>query len=292
MVTMATPWRHPRTGTYYLRRQIPSPLRGEFGGRQLWKRSLNTKDADEARRIFPARNSELEQQFERARAAVTKRFSASELTIDMAAATVARASARHKGSRFDRFPVLANLWPSEEAASSLLGGVKIAVLVSGSPAAVAGMDPDNLPGDAWLRIIRTRSRSDVIRMAEHMLHWVVGGDGPACGNYLRSASNDDLLVDAITLAIEAEQADLRTLIRSPLRPIATRLRPDMTLHELLAAWKTKTPAPGAQGAYETGRTIDDFVDFVGDLAVSHITGNHLYNFRDAVASLPEAMPKA
>lgn len=125
-----------------------------------------------------------------------------------------------------------------------------------------------------------------------MIHWVIGDEDRVAKSYTRNAADDTLLVDAITEAIEAEQADLRTLMRSPLRPIATRLRSDMTLHELLAAWKTKTPAPSAQGAYETGRTIDDFVDFVGDLAVSHITGNDLYHFRDAVASLPEAMPKA
>ncbi|WP_010183506.1 DUF6538 domain-containing protein [Sphingomonas sp. PAMC 26605] len=51
MVAMAEPWRHPETGTFYLRRQIPKQLREEFGGRQLWKRSLETKDSAEARRI-------------------------------------------------------------------------------------------------------------------------------------------------------------------------------------------------------------------------------------------------
>jgi hypothetical protein len=56
MVTMAAPCRHPDTGVYYLRRQTPKPLRGEFGGKQLWKRSLDTKDADEARRLFPSVN--------------------------------------------------------------------------------------------------------------------------------------------------------------------------------------------------------------------------------------------
>lgn len=61
MVTMATPWRHPETGTFYIRRQIPKPLRDEFGGRQLYKRSLDTKDPEGARRLFPALNAELEQ---------------------------------------------------------------------------------------------------------------------------------------------------------------------------------------------------------------------------------------
>ncbi|TXC71349.1 hypothetical protein FSB78_10655 [Sphingomonas ginsenosidivorax] len=63
MVTMAEPWRQPETGTYYRRRQIPKPLREEFGGRQLWKKSLATKDLGEARRAFAAANAELTARF-------------------------------------------------------------------------------------------------------------------------------------------------------------------------------------------------------------------------------------
>ena len=40
MVHMATPWKHPKTGIYYLNRQISLPLRTEFGGRVHWKESL------------------------------------------------------------------------------------------------------------------------------------------------------------------------------------------------------------------------------------------------------------
>ena len=44
MVQMATPWLHPDTGVYYLRRQIPKELRPAFGGKALEKQSLRTKD--------------------------------------------------------------------------------------------------------------------------------------------------------------------------------------------------------------------------------------------------------
>ena len=49
---------------------------------------------------------------------------------------------------------------------------------------------------------------------------------------------------------------------------------------------------GAEGAHEASTTIADLVEFAGDVAVSTITGDHLYNSRDAVASLPKAMPRA
>jgi hypothetical protein len=293
MVAMAEPWRHPETGTYYLRRQIPKALRAEFGGRQLWKRSLDTKDPGEARRNFTALNAELEVLFATARTAIAERAAGSRLTAAQADAAVARASSLHRGSRLDRFPVLSNIFWSEEAAVALVGG-RVVVFQDSSSAGFAAMDPALLPGDVWMRVVRTRPRKDVLFMAEHMLLWIHGtfrSEG-GFGDLVRNEANDWTLVEAITAAVEREQADLRFLIASPLRPAGTRLRPDMTLGELLAEWRTKTPAPGAQGAHETGTTVVDFIDFAGDLPVSRIEGDHIYNFRDAVASLPKAMPHA
>ncbi|WP_156678187.1 site-specific integrase [Sphingomonas profundi] len=294
MVTMATPWRHPETGTFYIRRQIPKPLRDEFGGRQLFKRSLDTKDPDEARRLFPALNAELEQQFARARAAIAERTSRTIITPAVAADAVARISAAHVGGRLDRFPVLANIFWAEEAASTILGGAPIATFNDPSPQGIAAMDPACLPGDLWMRVIRTRSRADALRMAEHMIVWVHGGyrDGDGFADLARSAENDIAIMNAVTAAVEREQVELRLAISTPVRPTTSRLRPDMRLGELLEAWKTKTPAPGAQGAHEACTTVIDFIDFMGDVPVSTITADQLYNFRDAVAVLPASMPRA
>lgn len=52
MALMATPWKHPTTGFYYLRRQIPGKMRPAFGGKALWKVSLKTKSAAEANILF------------------------------------------------------------------------------------------------------------------------------------------------------------------------------------------------------------------------------------------------
>ena len=292
---MATPWRHPQTGTYYLRRQIPAPLRDEFGGRQLWKRSLETKDPDDARRMFATINAELETLFAQAREAIAQRAASSKLTAQTAADAVARIAETERGSRMERFPVLANIYWAEEAAAARMPGVCPAALVDATAEGLASVDPQHLPGDIWMRVIRTRSRADALFMAEHLIVWVHGGFRGKlgmCGDIVRSPENDLLLMDALTDAVEAEQAELRKLLRSPLRHVATRLRPDMTLGELFDAWKKKTPAPGLQGVHETFTTVTDFLDFAGDLPVSRITGDHLYNFRDAVASLPKAMPKA
>ncbi|CAM3278287.1 DUF6538 domain-containing protein [Sphingomonas antarctica] len=295
MVAMAEPWRHPETGTYYLRRQIPKPLRSEFGGRQLWKRSLETRDSSEARTAFTVANAELERMFAAAREAIAERAARDVLTPQAAAKAVARIAAVKTGSKFDGYPVLGNIYVAEEAASTMLGGAQLAVL---QPLIDRGLlearEGDLLPGDVWLRFVRTRSRDDALRMAEHMLVWVHGGyrhEGPY-GDIPRGPENDWRIMNALSDAVEREQAALRLMLSNPVRAILSRLRPDMKLGELLNAWKAKTPAPGAQGAHETATTVADFIDYFGDVPVSRITGDHLYNFRDAVAGLPKAMPRA
>ena len=53
-LSMASPWRDPRTGMYYLRKRVPSRFVGVAGvpaGPIKW--SLGTKDSAEARRLWP-----------------------------------------------------------------------------------------------------------------------------------------------------------------------------------------------------------------------------------------------
>lgn len=65
-IRMATPFKHPRTGGYYIRRAVPEDLR-EALGRAEYKKSLGTKDPAEAKRLFPAALHESEAVFKRAR---------------------------------------------------------------------------------------------------------------------------------------------------------------------------------------------------------------------------------
>lgn len=192
MVTMAEPWRHPETGMYYLRRQIPKPLRGEFGGKQPWKRSIETKEAAEARRAFTTFNAAFERLFAAARDAIAARAASTTLTPALAADAAARISAAYAGGRLDRLPVLANVFFTEEAASTLLGGVSISTFLDPSTAGFADMDAKLLPGDVWMRIIKSRTRAEGLCMAERMILWVHGefrGGGERFGDLVRSAKN-------------------------------------------------------------------------------------------------------
>lgn len=55
MIRMTAPFRDPRTGIFYFRRVVPEALRPFFdASRTEYKRSLDTRDPNEARERFPA----------------------------------------------------------------------------------------------------------------------------------------------------------------------------------------------------------------------------------------------
>lgn len=66
MSLMAQPWKHPQSGVYYFRREVPEPIRSVIGRRE-WKVSLRTKDLTQARLRFAAKSMECEETFSAAR---------------------------------------------------------------------------------------------------------------------------------------------------------------------------------------------------------------------------------
>ncbi|MGO9238438.1 MAG: DUF6538 domain-containing protein [Methylocella sp.] len=59
-LAMARPWKHPKTGIYWLRKRVPDDLRPILGKREE-KRSLGTRDSAEAKRLHAQALAELEQ---------------------------------------------------------------------------------------------------------------------------------------------------------------------------------------------------------------------------------------
>ncbi len=51
MSLMATPFKHPKTGIYYFRRQVPADIK-HIIKKSEWKKSLATKELSEARPRF------------------------------------------------------------------------------------------------------------------------------------------------------------------------------------------------------------------------------------------------
>ncbi|WP_158809897.1 DUF6538 domain-containing protein [Beijerinckia sp. L45] len=59
VLPMSRPWKHPKTGVFWLRKRIPDDLQGIVGKREELK-SLGTKDPDEAKRRLVAALAELD----------------------------------------------------------------------------------------------------------------------------------------------------------------------------------------------------------------------------------------
>lgn len=60
MVAMVKPYRHPKTGIFWIRKVIPERLRPQFGGRREFKVTLRTREPQEAKLLASARLIEFE----------------------------------------------------------------------------------------------------------------------------------------------------------------------------------------------------------------------------------------
>jgi hypothetical protein len=66
-LAMARPWKHPKTGIYWLRKAVPEDLR-PLVGKWEEKRSLTTRDPSEAKRRHMEALAQLEVQWANLRA--------------------------------------------------------------------------------------------------------------------------------------------------------------------------------------------------------------------------------
>lgn len=288
MVQMATPWRHPQTGSYYIRRQIPEPLRPCFGGKSIWQVSLKTKDGVEAARLFASANAELEQRFADARGALGQKLEPER------AAEIVGAWLREpigKGRRGERI-----LWEVEDRAHLELGlpapgfARRRDEQDDAQAEPVASEHAYSNPGDLWSDLIATGPRD----------RWRYLLDGALAelrqANALHPTAGplpgiDEPLADVLAAALSGYGGSLNRSARKRPRGGNLRLRPQMRLMELFGDWKAKNK-PSAQTANEFETSARDFVEFIGDVPVVEIAASDLYDYRDAVAELPKSMPRA
>ena len=116
MVQMITPWKHPKTGIYYLYKELPPHLRAEMGRRQI-RRSLKTRDPNEAKRLFVLAHAELEREMEAAEARVAAQKASDEISSERATALVDEfIRTKHAKGMWARWPSLGlTYWLEGEA---------------------------------------------------------------------------------------------------------------------------------------------------------------------------------
>ncbi len=301
MALMATPWKHPTTGSYYLRRQIPEKMRPAFGGKALWKVSLGTKSAAEANILFLQANAALEQQFEEIRVRI-------------------KSTGEPLPSQRDRAgDMIAAYFKGPERGAGGLNGIERLLLArleidrglwnmtptGCSP--VAASDPDqwwalsnnaamfrdhggtrrppqgHAPGSIWRWDDDAFRPEAKAKQIERLLEQV------ARHNDMERQDLPAPIADVAVAYLDATPVEVQNTRKR--RTATGRLRPDLRLMELFDSWKL-VMQPTLQTAHEYEGATRDFVDFLGDIPVEDIEQNDLLDYRDEARHLPATMPKA
>ncbi|KQO91277.1 hypothetical protein ASF33_18265 [Methylobacterium sp. Leaf92] len=276
-LAMATPWLHPRTQVYYLRRRVPDDLKAALGRGEV-RRSLGTRDPKEAKRLFAGALAELEAQWANLRGgarALTER-EAHQLAARVGEAFVAA---------HEEFPSRQDLWRVEIGEA----------LFDEGPLPVVG-------------------RSAVEMMTEGLDHHIVqrhamrawcerSADENLAREGLRvDADSRQEVVRAIARAMQAGALRLRdmakgtwTLAPRPVGPAAIPPPPTpavsrepeaprphvgvVTLEALIAGW-LRERQPAAKTAYVFPRVVRDFGAFIGHRDATRVTEDDVVRWKD------------
>ena len=300
MALMATPWKHPSTGVYYLRRQIPEKLRPAFDGKALWKVSLGTKNSNDATVLFLQANAALEQRFEEARTRLKATGSpcpsARDRADEMVAAYFQGPEFRAGGLDGEERLLLARLeldrglWNATPTGCSSPASLhdqqwwdraNNAALFRDHP----GRKPTlgHAPGTIWRwgdESFRPDARNQQIGRIVSQI-----------ARHNNTTASD--LPEGIEAAIRTylDAVPVETPKARKRRPTSGRLRPDVRLMELFADWQA-VMQPSLQSAHEYEGAARDFIDFIGDIPVEEVVNNDLLDYRDEAAHLPASMPRA
>ena len=305
---MATPFQNPRDGILYFRRAVPMALRVAFDGKHEVKVSLETRDPADAKAPFARENAKFEE-----RLADARRRLAEGVLLPTPGALV---------QRWCEGPAIGNGLAGQQRLILTLMELDAAV---GGRYSAGGKDvyPPATLGPAantdWAAAIADRSRfetivadnydgdlertgSNWIRTRWHSPEtvWMPRLAGPIARLRAFDAGASQFSDSEVAKALLAILDEKRTgdedinrarLTRHRPRVTQSRLRPNMRLKSLFDAWKEDNN-PRPQTALEFGAAVDDFIDFAGDVAVSTIDPDLLYDYRDEAAKLPASMPRA
>ena len=252
---IATPFKNPRDGILYFRREVPEKLRAAFDGKQIVKVSLRTRDPIEAKALFARKNAKFEKQLADARrhiaegilvstpGALVRRWregpaagsalSDSERLILTFTELDAPVGGRHSASADGKIYPPAILGPAinTDWSAVLLDKARFEKILSD----VYGGDLEQT-GTNWIRARWQIAQGD----------WSPSLAGPIARLRMFDSSaerfNDDELTKALLAVIDEKRTGDEDFNRARLsrhRPRATqsRLRPHMRLKQLFREWK-------------------------------------------------------
>ena len=275
MSTMTKPWKHPQSGIFYFRREVPADIR-KIIGRREWKVSLKTRDFSAARPRFASELARCEETFSAAR----EQLVGQPRVLASDAPKLADRWAQCVMDSWERSPeaVQEFLIHSDESSDIVLVSD---VVDSSDPkarsAAVSGfikktLEEHNLPmpDDQHLA---SRALVDAFFARWHDLCQIA---------LIRSTGNwrESLELPAVDKPLAVEQKT----------QLATRSGP--RLSEVFTAWADdKRLTDGDTRSTnktisEFGATITRFIELFSDLPVDRITRALCQEFRTALSKLP------
>lgn len=272
MVAMSSPWKDPRTGIYHIRRGVPKDLRTELGWE--YKRSLKTRDPNEAKDRFPIALAKSNKFFVEAR----RREAQPELQ-------------ELSRSELEQFTEVWVAFLLEEDEEERLYGVDDRGLRKRQETI------DIL--DAGLR--DALPRGDFSAVEFEVEDFIDSYDLPIpkdshafkqmCMAYAKAS------IRANELSATRQQGEI---VDTPAAPeVVAILGQTLSsagdggemLLALYEAWKTER-RPSKKLASESHKAVRRFVQLHGDLAVGDITRRHVATFNDALLKLPARPAKA
>ena len=290
---MASPYRHPATGYYYLRRKLPQDVRHAFDNRELYKSSLGTKDLTKAKQEFTLANAELEKRI-----------------------IEARASAAYS-------PVAAlQQWFSRRRGNDQLGRRRKTVLlmqldlcVSMHDAAIYQTEKHLRPISDWNRLLASdhaleqklvdqyddpdrpgmrwglwrawkRDRSQWQALIDHEVDALISTmPAIACERHELTQAMIDHLVDGFVIKIDRD-GDPRVWT-SPVKP---KFNPDMPFSEVYEKWAKQSDIT-EKTRREFKVAVADFVSFADDPPIGCVEKYLVDEYCGLAASLPASIPR-
>lgn len=276
VLSMARPWRHPNTGTYYFRKVIPERLR-EAAGIREFKRSLGTSDAKIAKKKYAAVALEHDEFLERLH--------------DKPAAT--------SSPQGDQPATLTRLSPAD--AHELAGDLYRWLLAQHAPdpapfESFSNIAPDGPWGrrsEPWsgqryqlVQARRTRVPANGQQIVAGRVKEFLAGrhielSGEDFAAFCEAARD---AIDRALLSLQRQHrgedgGDLAEHYPAP-RPEAPRKRPKVKITDLIKAWETGRENVRQRTRDEFARRLQQFSEFLGHDDAQVVTGKDLRRWRD------------
>ncbi len=265
VLCMARPFKHPKTGMYWLRRRVPADLIALVGKREELL-SLKTKDASEAKRLHAAALAELEARWDQLRAGTVK-------LSEREALEIAR-------DLFDRWIELHRDEPSQQTRwrTNLFGMLWRSPTAEELSLPLSAVDMDGVK--------RRQMEALAFEGADALLQRRgLVTDGESRSKLARAVA---AILQRASLALEAQaRGDLGVTFASDegslptAAPAPSERRKALTFDDALKLW-TLERRPRDKTQYEWRRVMNEFAAFVGHRQADRLTPDDFIRWKQAL----------